>query len=257
MVLVKMITLSALVATALAECVIHEVDHVYYNISDLGLAAFDNRVDDVDDLVAGGCDVNYNGTAKVFVYSYSENDYEYGDYDDSYGEYGDEQVIFGGMTALHIAATEGYPDMVAELLDVPGIIVDPTGSFGNTPLFDASPRGYTRIIKLLYDAGADIDHQTFDWGITPLIQACGYGQMSSAKLLIQLGADLDVQDFDYQDTALHAVVYFGYPDMAELLVKNGADMEIRNIDNMTALEVAVELEDREMVQILRLGEEFY
>ena len=75
-----MITLSALVATALAECVIHEVDHVYYNISDLGLAVFDNRVADVDDLVAGGCDVNYNGTSKLFVYSYSENEYEYGDY---------------------------------------------------------------------------------------------------------------------------------------------------------------------------------
>ena len=78
MVLLKMITLSVLVASAVAECVIHEMDHDYYNISDLGQAAFDNRVADVDDLVAGGCDVNYNGTSKLFVYSYSENEYELG-----------------------------------------------------------------------------------------------------------------------------------------------------------------------------------
>ena len=34
----------------------------YRNVSDLGLAAFENRVEDVDGLVAGGCEVNYNGS---------------------------------------------------------------------------------------------------------------------------------------------------------------------------------------------------
>ena len=68
---------------------------------------------------------------------------------------------------------------------------------------------------------------------------------------------MNVQDFDYQETALHVSVHFGYPDLAQLLVKSGTDLEIRNIDNMTALEVAVELEDREIEQILRLGQEFY
>ena len=34
-------------------------------------------------------------------------------------------------------------------------------------------------------------------------------------------------------------------------------MGIRSIDNLTALELAVELEDREMEQILRLAEELY
>ena len=255
MVLLEMVTLSSLVASTVAECGIHEMDHDYYNITDLGLAVFDNRVADVDDLVAAGCDVNYNGTSKLFVYSYSENEYEYGDYEDSYGEYGDEQKVLGGLTALHIAATEGYHDMVAELLAV--IIVDPTTDTGNTPLFDASSWGYTKVIKLLHAAGADVNHQDYEYGVTPLIQTVLYGYMHSAKLLIKLGADLNVQDFDYQETALHVSVHFGFPDLAQLLVKSGTDLEIRNIDNMTALEVAVELEDREIEQILRLGEEFY
>ena len=161
------------------------------------------------------------------------------------------------MTALHIAATEGYHDMVAELLAVPGILVDPTTDSGNTPLFDASSWGYTKVIKLLHEAGADVNHQDYEYGVTPLIQTVLFGYMHSAKLLIKLGADLNVQDFDYQETALHVSVHFGFPDLAQLLVKSGTDLEIRNIDNMTALEVAVELEDREIEQILKLGEEFY
>ena len=111
--------------------------------------------------------------------------------------------------------------------------------------------------KLLHEAGADVNHQDYEYGVTPLIQTVLFGYMHSAKLLIKLGADLNVQDFDYQETALHVSVHFGFPDLAQLLVKSGTDLEIRNIDNMTALEVAVELEDREIEQILRLGEEFY
>ena len=100
------LTFLSFVATALADCTIHEEDHHYYNITDLGLAAMDNRVEDVEGLLAAGCDVNFNGTAVLMEYSYDENDYEYGDYDDAYGEYGDANVVVGGLTALHIAATE-------------------------------------------------------------------------------------------------------------------------------------------------------
>ena len=112
MFLLKIIASLSVVAAATADCIIHEEDHFYYNISDLGLAALDNRVDDVDGLLADGCDVNYNGTSVVLEYSYSENDYEYGDYEYEYGEYGDANVVVDGMTALHIAATEGNNAMV-------------------------------------------------------------------------------------------------------------------------------------------------
>eukprot|EP00091_Calanus_sinicus_P025157 TRINITY_DN9432_c0_g1_i2.p1 TRINITY_DN9432_c0_g1~~TRINITY_DN9432_c0_g1_i2.p1 ORF type:complete len:122 (-),score=22.95 TRINITY_DN9432_c0_g1_i2:81-446(-) len=117
--------------------------------------------------------------------------------------------------------------------------------------------GSTRIIRMLHNAGASINHQDYHFGFTPLMQACAFGYMHSARYFINNGADLDVQDFDYLETALHLAVHFEYPDVAQLLIKNGADLMIRNIDNMTALEVAVDLEDKEMEQILRHAEVFY
>ena len=40
------------VATAKAECQIHDNYHIYYDITDLGVAALHNDVDAVDDLIS-------------------------------------------------------------------------------------------------------------------------------------------------------------------------------------------------------------
>ena len=65
MALLEILTFLSIMAAAMAECEIHDEDHLYYNVSDLGLAALDDRVDDVDDLLAAGCDVNYNGASDL------------------------------------------------------------------------------------------------------------------------------------------------------------------------------------------------
>ena len=185
----KILSSLFLLGSAFADCEIHDEDHFYYNISDLGLAALDNCVDDVDGLLAGGCDLNYNGTAVVLEYSYSENDYEYGDYDYDYGEYGDATVVVDGMTPLHIAATEGSHDMVSKLLSIPGIEIDMATTRRATPLFDAASSGFIESMEMLIRAGADIDHQDEN-GWTPLFQTCAFGY--SAKFLIEHGADMDI-----------------------------------------------------------------
>ena len=254
MFLLKIFASLSLVAAAIADCTIHEEDHFYYNISDLGLAALDNRVDDVDGLLADGCDVNYNDTSVVLEYSYSENDYEYGDYEHEYGEYGDASLVVDGMTALHIAATEGNNDMVAKLLTISGMEMDKVTTHGSTPLFDAAGWGYTKIMEMLVRAGADIDNQDYN-GWTALHQTCAYGHVHSAKLLFELGADLNILGF-YEETALQLAVAFEYPDVVQFLVDSGADLYPRDTWNMTALDWALDIEDNEIIQILRLAEEF-
>jgi len=243
-----------LVGSAIAECVIHDEDHFYYNISDLGLAALDNRIEDVDGLLAGGCDVNYNGTAVLLEYSYSENDYEYGDYEDDYGEYGDATIVVDGMTALHIAATEGSHAMVAKLLTIPGIEIDMATNRGATPLFDAASSGFIESMEMLILAGADIDHQDI-YGWTPLFQTCAFGYVHSAKLLIEHGADIDIIATEEEDTALILAVAYGYPDVVQVLVDSGADLSIQDIYNMTAFDWALLIEDKESEKILILAEE--
>ena len=250
----KILSSLFLLGSAFADCEIHDEDHFYYNISDLGLAALDNRVDDVDGLLAGGCDLNYNGTAVVLEYSYSENDYEYGDYDYDYGEYGDATIVVDGMTPLHIAATEGCHDMVSKLLSIPGIEIDMATTRGATPLFDAASSGFIESMEMLIRAGADIDHQDEN-GWTPLFQTCAFGYVHSAKFLIEHGADMDIIGTLEEDTALILAVAYGYPDVVQLLVDRGADLYIQDIYNMTALDWALLIEDKETEKILILAEE--
>ena len=252
--LIQILASLSLVGAAIAECEIHEEDHFYYNVSDLGLAALDNRVDDVDGLLAGGCELNYNGTAVVLEYSYDENDYEYGDYEYDYGEYGDADIVVGGMTALHIAATEGNHDMVAKLLSIPGIEIDKATNHGATPLFDAASSGFVESMVMLISAGADLNHQD-EWGWTPLFQTCAYGYVHSAKLLIESGAGMDIIGTLEGETALILAVAFGYPDVAEILVESGADIFIQDIYNMTALDWALYTEDTVTEKMLRLAAE--
>ena len=147
--------------------------------------------------------------------------------------------------------------MVAKLLAVPGIEVDPRTHVGLTPLFDASSWGFDKVIQLLHNAGADVDAQSYDHGETPLIQTCMFGYLHSAKLLVKLGADLEIRDFLYQETALGAAVVFDFPDIVHFLVKSGADLEGRNVHNMTVLEVSIEMGHTEAEQILRNALEFF
>ena len=252
MFLIKIFHLLSLVAISMGECLIHEEDHFYYNVSDLGLAALDNRVEAVDAAIAGGCEVNYNGTSVLLEYSYSENEYEYGDYEYDYGEYGDAGGVVDGMTALHIAATEGNTEMVAKLLTVAGIEIDMETSMGATPLYDAAGWGNTEIMRMLVTVGADINKQD-GHGWTPLHQTCAYGHVLGAELLLNLGADPDIQG-TVGDTALHTAVAFAYQDVVEVLLESGADLSIEDDYDMTGLDWAVEMDDKEIEKILQLAE---
>ena len=109
---------------------------------------------------------------------------------------------------------------------------------------------------MLVAAGADINHPDYN-GWTPLHQTCAYGYLHSAELLVQLGADLNILGILEEDTPVMVAAAFGFPDVVQLLVRSGADLHIRDIYNMTALDWALDIEDKEIEQILRHGEEFY
>ena len=249
--LIKAWVFHALVLRTFAEsgCIIHKEDQGYYNITDLGLAAMDNRVEDVDDLLAGGCKLNFNVTSVLIEYSYNYNDYEYGDYEYDHGEYGDANIIVAGMTALHIAATEGSVEMVKKLLTIPDIQVNMQTDHGATPLFDASSSGYVKIMDMLISAGADVNlPDSVGW--TPLHQAVAYGYPKAAQLLIEAGTGIDIQGTE-GETALMMAATFGYPDCVQLLLDYGADLWIRDIDNYRAVNWAIDGDDFESVKLLR------
>ena len=73
-----------------------------------------------------------------------------------------------------------------------------------------------------------------------IIQVC--------KLLLDNGAGVDDQD-QHGNTPLHIACYQGHPDTVEILLKGGARL-LRNNQELTALDLAKEEEETDVVKLL-------
>lgn len=92
------------------------------------------------------------------------------------------------MTALHVAATHGHWEVVAELLSTPGIAVNIASTSGRTPLMCATYTCEERTVRQLLAAGADPNAADRD-GWTALHMAAAKGRGDTALLLLDAGAD--------------------------------------------------------------------
>ena len=66
----------------------------------------------------------------------------------------------GELTPLHLAASQGYTDIVEVLLNQNGIEVDAKNDTGATPLHLAAARDHHRIVELLLDRHAEVNVHT-------------------------------------------------------------------------------------------------
>ena len=119
-------------------------------------------------------------------------------------------------SALQMAATQGYADVVALLLKR-GANVNITDNTGDTPLIAAFLYGKKDVVKLLVANGADVRHAG-QYGQTPLHWAASNGDLDSAKLLLDRGANINAMNADSEtplDDADSALV-------ADFLLAHGA-----------------------------------
>ncbi len=93
-----------------------------------------------------------------------------------------------GLSALHVAATKGFVDIVVLLLDS-GTDVNVTTPDGLTPLAVAIAGGRPEVANLLLDRGADVRSTARD-GSTPLHFAAMAGQSDVLDELLDRGADV-------------------------------------------------------------------
>lgn len=113
-----------------------------------------------------------------------------------------------GFTALHIAASEGYVEMTMSLIKLGADINTATLSL-RTPLHVACIRGYTEIIAIL----------------------------------IQAKSNLNCQDKN-GNTPIHILSEGGWNESLEICLNYNPDITIKNIHGETALEVAANIETR-------------
>lgn len=137
------------------------------------------------------------------------------------------------LTALHVAAEEGYEDVVPILLGFEPDI-NARDIYGQTCLY----RGFSHpnIVRLLLDGprGADTELQAFD-GTTPLHRAIKGSHKESVALLLQAGADTESEDYEYQkplDILLKELKPSALSaELLELLLEHGCDIKGKTMDN--------------------------
>ena len=181
-----------------------------------------------------------------------------------------------GDTALSIASQNGHFEIVKVLIKA-GAKVNLDDRLGGTALMGASENGHVKIVKLLIDNGADINAKTYKYS-TALIMSKNYKvskllldngadvkvynnlgytalygvtDIKLAKLLIDKGADLNATLVNDGSTPLIEAVRNNNFKIVKLLVESGADMSIKDYEEMTALQIACNLEHKEICNYLK------
>ena len=123
-----------------------------------------------------------------------------------------------GFTALHMAAYNGYRDMVQLLLDE-GTNANNATDYGGTPLHGAALSGHKDVVLLLLDRGADPNKPNVN-GFTPVHWAANKGHKDVVQHLLDKGADPNKGDEDGWTPRQWAAMK-GHKDVVNLLNRNG------------------------------------
>ncbi len=155
-----------------------------------------------------------------------------------------------GGTALHQAAKSGDVAKVKRLLEHGEADAEARDEDGRTALYVAAKAGKAAVVKQLLEAGADAEakgEERWRAGWTALDIAAYNGHVDVAKLLLKHGyADKDVGMALFR--AAHG--YSNTAAVAKLLLEHGADVNARDEDGWTALYVATEGGNTDMVKLL-------
>lgn len=134
------------------------------------------------------------------------------------GSYWDYGFSEGGSSALIVAASKGYDDIV-KMLIAKGVDLDHRDDDGFTALAKAALGGHLTTLKILISEGAVVD--AYPQGRSLLMHVVEDDNMLISQILISAGVDLDFQD-ENGDTALRLARRKGFFDIDLMLVQAGA-----------------------------------
>jgi len=151
-------------------------------------------------------------------------------------------------TLLANALLHGY-HKISLLLAKTAKDFDAPGSGRWTPLMQASLDGFADVCELLIQRGAGINTQTDHDKETALHLAAGGGHLETVTVLVKKGASLDLQDRKGETPLIRAVLQDKIETAAYLLGR-GADPAKKNTDGKTALDIAKEHKNKELINLL-------
>jgi ankyrin repeat protein len=150
-----------------------------------------------------------------------------------------------GFTALHCAASRGHDAVVRALLSN-NASINAKDNDGLTALHWAAQCNFNEdVAQTLLINGAAVD-AVDDRQMTALHKTAS---TNMARTLLDNGATADAKD-DNGDTPLHGAAFCGYSEIVKLLLSRNAAINKRNNDQKTALDLAKERGNADVVAIL-------
>lgn len=98
---------------------------------------------------------------------------------------------------------------------------------GKNSLHVAAENGFVDIVQVLLDNGAAIDSVASSSQGTAIIFASANDRLDIVKLLIKYGANVNASNC-YGNTSLHEAARLGYVEVIRLLIECGADVKAQN-----------------------------
>jgi ankyrin repeat protein len=166
------------------------------------------------------------------------------------------QDASNGSTALMMACQYNFAEMAKFLIDH-GADLNLQTKNGQTALMAAAGSS-EELFNLLLEKGADIQPKAAD-GTTVFTRACigvlsGTVPLSVVHTLLDKGADVNEASTTGRVTGYTCLMMAArnkQSELVKLLVKNGADVNLKAKDGKSALSLAKEENDAEMVKLLK------
>ena len=151
-----------------------------------------------------------------------------------------------GNTALHCAINANNPTILTLLLRA-GLSPDALNDYYRTPLHLAAIAGHANLLTILLDHHAKCDEKD-RWLETPLGVAHHNRHLECAAILIEAGAVPTSPNV--VQLLFFASIELGRLSAVTKLIELGADLSVKNVLGQTALQMAKEAGQDEIVQVL-------
>ena len=154
-------------------------------------------------------------------------------------------------TPLHLAAKNGFRDLVDVLVQSGGNVNARNFPMQETPLHLASRNGHRFIAQFLVQQGSQVNARNVPWQETPLHLATRNGHRFIAQFLVQQGSQVNARNVSSRETPLHLASRNGHRHIAQFLVQQGSQVNARNVPwQETPLHLATPNGHRHIVQFL-------
>ncbi len=151
-----------------------------------------------------------------------------------------------GETLLMIALREKSKKVFLALLENKDVQLEARARNGDTALMLASYLGDLTSVRTLIEKGAEVNQP----GWCALHYAAAGGSHDVLALLLENYAYIDAESPN-KTTPLMMAARSGKFDIVTLLLDEGADITLKNDQGMTALDFAIEVEQREIAALLK------